>query len=180
MARNFVLPTVYQVNYNIVARHGEEILFPLLKRLGFDQIQSYSPLAGGFLTKVPEEITSPVKGGRWDPGTMVGKLYHGMYNKPSLIRLLKDFKQLSLNTGLSQSSLANRWVRYHSMASSEQDQIVIGARTVNQLEETLSELEEGPLDKHVVDKINGFWDLVKADAPVDNHTGWSKLAKEKL
>ncbi|KAL9614170.1 MAG: hypothetical protein Q9167_001322 [Letrouitia subvulpina] len=180
VSKGYILPTVYQVNYNIVARRAEAVLFPLLKKLGFTQIQSYSPLAGGFLTKSPKEIASPEANGRWDESGLVGKLYQGMYNKPSLIEALRKFEEISFASGISKSSLANRWVRYHSMASRESDIIIIGARTVEQLKGALSELDEGPLNGDVVKDIDALWDDIQADAPVDNYQGLRKYAKAKL
>lgn len=179
-SKGYVLPTVYQVNYNLVARRAEAVLFPLLRKLGFTQIQSYSPLAGGFLTKSPKDITSPEANGRWDESNLVGKLYQGMYNKPSLIEALRKFEEISLASGISKSSLANRWVRYHSMASRESDIIIIGARTVEQLEGALSELDEGPLSRELVKEIDALWDDIQADAPTDNYRGIEKYVKPKL
>ncbi|KAI4159733.1 MAG: hypothetical protein LQ342_006348 [Letrouitia transgressa] len=179
-SKGYILPTVYQVNYNIVARRAEAVLFPLLKKLGFTQIQSYSPLAGGFLTKSPREVASPEANGRWDESNLVGKLYQGMYNKPSLIEALRKFEEISFASGISKSSLANRWVRYHSMASRESDIIIIGARTVEQLEGALFELDEGPLNEDLVKEIDALWDDIQADAPTDNYQGLRKHVKAKL
>lgn len=46
----YVLPTVFQGNYNPVARRQETELFPTLRKLNI-AFYAYSPLAGGFLTK---------------------------------------------------------------------------------------------------------------------------------
>ena len=54
-AKGYVLPTVYQGQYNPVARHFETDLFPTLRKLGM-VFYAYSPLAGGFLTKTVEDF----------------------------------------------------------------------------------------------------------------------------
>jgi aflatoxin B1 aldehyde reductase len=44
----FCVPTVYQGNYNPLARQAEKSLFPALRMLGI-RFYAYSPLAGGLL-----------------------------------------------------------------------------------------------------------------------------------
>ena len=67
---NFVLPTVYQGNYSVIARRPETTLFPLLRDLKI-AFYAYSPLAGGFLTKTREQLTEGVGQGRWSKSTPV-------------------------------------------------------------------------------------------------------------
>jgi aryl-alcohol dehydrogenase-like predicted oxidoreductase len=54
-SKGYVLPTVYQGNYNPVARHYDFTLFPLLREL---EIAFYacSPLAGKFSVKGAETL----------------------------------------------------------------------------------------------------------------------------
>ena len=68
----YVLPSVYQGNYNAVARKAETILFPILRELKMS-FYAYSPLAGGFLAKSRQQITEGVGNGRWakDPFSMM-------------------------------------------------------------------------------------------------------------
>ncbi|KAL9115263.1 MAG: hypothetical protein Q9227_001057 [Pyrenula ochraceoflavens] len=166
-AKNYVLPTVYQANYNLVARKNEKILFETLRKLGIS-IQVYSPVAGGFLTKTSEEIVN-AKSGRWDPSQTSGKMYHYLYNKPSLLRYLDEFGEISKSSGISKLGLAYRWTRYNSfMDGAQGDTIIIGAADPKQVEEVLAELEKGPLPAKLVEKLEEMWKGIEADAPIDN------------
>ncbi|KAL4876693.1 NADP-dependent oxidoreductase domain-containing protein [Aspergillus karnatakaensis] len=168
----FVRPSVYQGNYSAVARHAEGGLFPVLRKYGIT-FYAYSPIAGGFLAKSVGELVAAAGGwrgeGRWDPETFLGKLYHGLYNKGSLIEALKVWEGISNDAGISRAELAYRWVVYNSGLKVEDgDRVVIGARNLEQLQETLAAVRMGPLPKEIVDRIDGIWRIVQEDAPVDN------------
>lgn len=164
------------MNYSLCARRPETELLPLLHSLNFTQIQAYSPLAGGFLTKSPQQLETST--GRWDKISLVGRLYRGLYaDKPEYIELLRKFHKLSEETGVSKGGLAGRWVRWHSMLGKE-DSLIIGASSVSQLEDMVEELEKGPLEKQVVERIEEMWEGVKDVAPTDNFADFLKLAKE--
>lgn len=45
----------------------------------------------------------------------------------------------------------------------------IGATRGSQLEETLKAIEDGPLDENIAKRVDKIWELVKAEAPVDNY-----------
>ena len=158
---DYILPTVYQGNYNPVARKAESALLPLLRKLGMSFF-AYSPLAGGFLTKKASQISEGVKGGRFDKDTRIGQMYHNLYNKPSLLKALDHWEKIAKEAGVSQAQLAYRWVTYHSALSQEKgDGIIVGASRPSQLEETLKGLDEGPLSDDTVKEIEGVWDTVK-------------------
>lgn len=136
-SKGYVLPTVYQSNYNLVARKNEKNLFPILRQLGI-RIQAYSPIAGGFLAKDVEGIVDGKE--RWDPSSQIGQLYHALYNKPEYLKALEQYRFIASAAGEQPAGLAYRWIRYHS-ALGQGDQIILGATKVRQLEETLLELE---------------------------------------
>ncbi|KAL8745816.1 MAG: hypothetical protein Q9190_002096 [Brigantiaea leucoxantha] len=135
---------------DIVYRQGRDLTFPILKKFGFTQILSYSPLVGGFLTKNPVDIAAPKANGRWDKGNITGRLYNLMYNKPSIIDAFKDDVV-----------------------------VIIRARTAEQPEGTLAELDEGPLDEALVSELDDLWEGIRHDAPVDRvfEIGQSKDVK---
>ncbi|KAI5468112.1 NADP-dependent oxidoreductase domain-containing protein [Mariannaea sp. PMI_226] len=164
-SKGYVLPTVYQSNYNLAARRNETILFPTLRELGM-RIQAYSPMAAGMLGKTPEYIEQGK--GSWDPTTPFGKILRDMYYKPSYMKMLEEFAKLSEESGISRSGLAYRWVRYHSQLDGNLgDEMIVGASSVAQLEETLAEIERGPLDAWIADRLDGLWTIIKDDAPTD-------------
>lgn len=166
-SKGYVLPTVYQGNYNLVARTNEETLFPTLRALGI-RIQAYSPVAGGFLLKSTEEVAHPEEGGRWDKSRAIGSLYHKLYNRPELLDYLGRFMALAEKAGISQASLAYRWTRYHS-ALQDGDTLIIGASKLKQLETTLDELDKGPLEGWVVDQLEEMGKCIIGVAPADNY-----------
>ncbi|KAL6852090.1 NADP-dependent oxidoreductase domain-containing protein [Trichoderma novae-zelandiae] len=174
-SKGYVLPTVYQSSYSLAVRQNETRLFPTLRKLGIS-IQAYSPMAGGLLSKTPEYIESGK--GNWDPSSLTGKIFRDLYYKPSYLKMLEDFGNLSEEIGISRSGLAYRWVRYHSALKSEVgDAMILGSVTAQQLEEALAELNKGPLDATAVEKLDGLWQLIKDDAPVDNLSSVRKVVR---
>ncbi|MCJ1467397.1 hypothetical protein MMC07_006021 [Pseudocyphellaria aurata] len=168
-SKGYVLPSVYQGNFNPVSRHYEKTLFPLLRELKIS-FYAYSPLAGGFLTKSPETLGSSSK--RWDPSTLVGELYHKIYNRPALMKALTDWQNIAEQTGISKAALAYRWVTHNSILSAEHgDGIIIGASSLEQLKQTLDAIAQGPLEPSVVKRIDDLWETVKHEAPTDNFHG---------
>ncbi|KAF2100228.1 Aldo/keto reductase [Rhizodiscina lignyota] len=175
-SNGLVLPTVYQSSYSLAVRLNEEGLFPTLRELGFS-IQAYSPMAAGLLAKTPEYIEQGK--GSWDPKTPSGIVYNYQYNKPEYMQMLREYAALSEKSGVSRTGLAYRWIRYHSMLDgSLGDEMIIGAASANQLEETLEELEKGPLEPWAVKIIDELWDVVKGVAPVDNLEAIRHLVKK--
>ena len=153
--------------YSAAARIQEFELFPTLRELGLS-IQAYSPLAMGFLAKKAEDFepgTNKLTGGRWDTTTPFGMVQGIMFNKPSMVNLLKAWNEIAAAAGLSKAGMAYRWALYHSALKGELgDELIIGASTSKQFEETVEEIEKGPLNLEIVAKIDALWEPVKADA----------------
>jgi len=167
-SKGYVLPTVYQGNYNPVARVIEQDLIPLLRKLKIP-FYCYSPLAGGFLVRSAEGLKNGT--GRFDPNTRLGKTYHDLYNRPRLVEALSAWEEIAKEAGISKAELAYRWVNFNSALSPKYgDAIIVGASRPSQLEETLSGLEKGPLSAEIVKKIDKIWEAVKDEAPRDNFT----------
>jgi len=164
--RGFVPPTVYQGNYSLVARKQESELFPLLRRHGIS-FNAYSPLAGGFLTKSAKDFDGPV--GRFNASNPLGERYMTLYKKPAFIAALNSWDTISAESGIPKAELAYRWVAYNSALGPRRgDGMVIGARTVEQLRQSLVSLKKGPLPDNVVKQIDDIWLSVKGEAGLDN------------
>lgn len=165
--KGYVLPTVYQGNYNAFARKAESTLFPVLRELEI-AFYAYSPIAGGFLAKTPEQILEGQ--GRFDKTKFVGQLYLALYDKPSLIEGLGRWAKLAEKAGISRASLAYRWIAHSSgIDGNFGDAIIVGARTPDSLSQTLGTIEDGPLDAEIVREIEDIWKLVENEAPLDNY-----------
>ncbi|OCT49647.1 Aflatoxin B1 aldehyde reductase member 4 [Cladophialophora carrionii] len=165
--KGYVLPTVYQGNYSPVARRQETELFPVLRNLGI-AFYAYSPLAGGFLTKTAQQIKDGVS--RFAPDAL-GGMYRDMYMKPSYLDALSVWEAIANEEGVTRAELAYRWVTYHSPLKKEQgDAIIVGASSTEQLEQSLTGIEKGPLSSKAAEGIDKVWDQVKHEAPLDNFT----------
>ena len=116
--KGYVLPTVFQGNYNPVARHYDNTLFPLLRELNM-AFYAYSPLAGGFLVKDAETLNTGSGQGRWNLNTLVGKTYNDRYSRPSLLEALSEWEAIANEARVSKAALAYRWVMHNSKLSAE-------------------------------------------------------------
>lgn len=170
-SNNYPLPTVYQGNYNPVARHSETTLFPTLKKLGI-KFYAYSPLAGGFLTKTSADLDAGA--GRFNEQA-IGGMYSKMYDRASLRDALIRWNSIAESEGISKAELAYRWVAHHSaLAGDEENGVIFGASSVKQVEETAQGIKRGKLSEKAVKGIEGIWESVKSDAPTDNYAQFSK------
>ncbi|KPM40747.1 hypothetical protein AK830_g5811 [Neonectria ditissima] len=174
-SKGYILPTVYQSSYSLIVRRNETDLFPTLRELGFS-LQAYSPMGNGFLAKTPEYIEQGL--GSWDPNTAYGQIQRHLFYKPPYLELLKEFGQLSEESGVSRAGLAYRWVRFHSVLDGNLgDEMIIGGATPEQVEESLVELEKGPLAPWIVKRLDELWEMVKDYAPVDTLESARKVAR---
>lgn len=163
-AKGYPLPQIYQGNYNPVARHLEETLFPVLRKLNM-VFYAYSPLAGGFLTKTPAELDAGA--GRFNSNASWW-MYSSMYNKPALRVALTIWNEIAEREGVSKAELAYRWVAHHS-ALTKNDALIFGASSIGQIQQTPAGIKKGPLSAEAVTGVERIWNLVKAEAPLDNY-----------
>lgn len=166
---NYVLPTVYQGNYNAFSRKIEKDLFPVLRDLNI-KFYAYSPIAGGFLVKSVKQVEDGE--GRFEDKTMVGKLYSKLYKKPLLLKGLEKWNEVAEKNNISKPHMAYRWIAFHSALKTEYDDaIIIGGKNHDQVSDTLNAFKEGPLPNSVVAEIENIWQSIKDEAPLDNfHT----------
>jgi aflatoxin B1 aldehyde reductase len=165
-SKGYVLPTVFQGNYSAVSRKPETVLLPTLRKLGISYYV-YSPIAGGFLAKTRQQIEQGA--GRFDPSTSIGKMYGGLYHKPSYLDALDKWGKIAEDAGASKAELAYRWVTHHSVLSAEYgDAVIFGARGGAQTKQTLSFVRAGPLPKDIAERVNDIWKDIEHDAPFDN------------
>lgn len=162
----YVLPSVYQGNYNPVARHMEERLLPTLRKLGFS-FNAYSPMAGGFLTKTRAQIEEGA--GRFNTEGAGSVMYTEMYARPKLLAALEKWEAIAKAEGVGRAELANRWVACSSaLAKQNGDGIIVGANSAERLQESIDQIKRGQLSDKAVREIDEIWELVKDEAPMDN------------
>lgn len=166
--QGYVLPTVYQGNYSPVARKQETTLFPVLRKLGIS-FYAYSPLAGGFLTKTAQQLKEGA--GRFNDAA-IGGMYNRMYAKPTLIKALETWAAIAEQEGTTKAELAYRWVTYNSPLKKENgDGIIVGASSLEQLDQTLAGIAKGKLSDQAAKGIDEIWEQIKDEAPLDNFHG---------
>ncbi|KAF7597509.1 hypothetical protein BBP40_003756 [Aspergillus hancockii] len=164
---NLVQPTIYQGNYNAVARLAEKDLLPLLREHNIS-FYAYSPIAGGFLTKTKAQLESGGEG-RWSKDNQIGQIYNGIYAREKMLNALSVWGEIAEDAGVSRAELAFRWIAYHSALSAERgDGLVVGATRLEQIRGTLELLKRGPLGEEFVRRIEGVWGLVEEEAVLDN------------
>ena len=75
-------------------------------------------------------------------------------------------KTLAVKYNLSGHAIALRWALYHSALKPENgDGIVIGCSNVKQMEQNLTWVEQGPLNKELVEGMENVWRTVEPTAP---------------
>lgn len=93
-----------------------------------------------------------------------------MYGKESLFNALDKWEQIAQDAKISKASLAYRWIAYHSeLKATNGDAIIVGATKTSQLEETLTAVGAGPLEKEIAERVSAIWETVKHEAPRDNY-----------
>lgn len=176
----YVLPSVYQGNYNAVARLPESELLPLLRKHKI-AFYAYSPIAGGFLAKSPADFADKeaLKGGRWDADSFMGKVYRTLYSsRPETLKALEEWHEIAAGEGITGVELAYRWVVHNSaLDGSLGDAVVIGAKNEQQLRSSYEAIEKGPLGKDVQAKCDAVWEPLKKDAFLDNFYAFSEAAQ---
>lgn len=174
--KGYVLPSVFQGVYSAVARRAETELMPILRKHNMT-FYAYSPIAGGFLTKSREVLEAGATTGRWDPNSFLGKTYLTLYAKPSYLDALDAWVQIAKDEGVSQGEMAYRWVCWNSgLRGDLGDAILLGCTKPEQLGETVGWIKKGPLSADAARRVEELWDIIKADAPLDNYNDYlSKL-----
>ncbi|KAF9548184.1 Aldo/keto reductase [Agrocybe pediades] len=157
-ANGYVQPSVYQGIYNAIHRAAEPELFPCLRKFGIS-FYEFNPLAGGFFTGRYLAMEDAVdSGSRFDPENLQGQQYRARYWKEPYFKALNSVKQVADKHGLTLTEVALRWVSHHSLMKREHgDAILIGASSLNHIEQNLVDLEKGPLPEEVVKALDNAW-----------------------
>jgi len=161
---NYILPSVYQGNYNLATRNNEGELFPLLKKLKI-AYYAYSPLAGGLFVKSIEDLKNPPAGSRFHPDNVpVGTMYRKMYINDTFLKALENFRNTCKEENEDLSNVAFRWLLHHSQLS-DSDAIIMGFSTNAQLKDNLAQLKGGPLPSKILSVVEKLWEAVADKAP---------------
>ncbi|KAF9451204.1 Aldo/keto reductase [Macrolepiota fuliginosa MF-IS2] len=158
----YIQPTAYQGIYNAVHRSVEPELFPCLRKFGIS-FYEFNPLGGGFFTgRYTSTDDIPEAGSRFDPERIQGKNYRGRYWKEPYFKAINSIRAVAVKHGLTTAEVALRWVSHHSFLKREYgDSILIGASSLEHIEQNLIDLEKGPLPEEVVQGLDAAWQEVQ-------------------
>lgn len=96
-------------------------------------------------------------------------MYSHLYARPSYLEALAVWEDIARAANISRAELAYRWVCFNSPLSRDKgDAMIIGASSVQQLEQNLVGLAKGPLDGKTARRIDEIWERIKHEAPLDN------------
>jgi len=166
-----------QVAYSLVRRDVERDILPMCRELGIGLLP-WSPLAGGVLTgKYSREDLAAqreaAQGSRFGSNNRTVKLSEEIFQVVDAVR------EVAQETGKSPSQVALNWLLTRKGVSS----LIIGARTLSQLEDNLACLEFS-LDESLLEKLEqasaielGFpHDFLSSVRTGDIVTGRAKIA----
>ena len=150
--------TVTQPMYNLLARGIEQEYLPMAKEFGISTVV-YNPLAGGLLTG-KQKRDAPLKGTRFDGNQMYLSRYWHAEDFDAVGELLDIAKE----AGRSPVSLALNWLLHHTPI----DCVILGASKLEQLEENLQAMEDGPLSADTVSACDRVWAKIRGVSPQYN------------
>jgi 1-deoxyxylulose-5-phosphate synthase len=138
-----------QNRYNLLARELEVDMFPLCEEEGVG-VTVYNPLAGGMLAGKHQWDKPPAAGSRFDPGVRtthyrnftMADPYRDRYWHKANFDAVERLKAVAEKSGRSLVQYSLAWV----LANPIVDSALVGARTIEQLEETISVVDR-PLTK---------------------------------
>jgi 1-deoxyxylulose-5-phosphate synthase len=149
---------IAQQMYNLIARGLEQEFVPFAKEFGVSII-AYNPLAGGLLTgKHRSDAVTP--GTRFDKNTMYQDRYWHRENFSAVERL----HTIADKAGRSLISLSLNWLIHHTATAC----VILGASRMEQLQQNISALNEGPLSPETVARCDEVWKDIHGSVPFYN------------
>ena len=116
----------------------------------------YNPLAGGLLTG-KQSFAAPAPGTRFDQN----QAYLDRYWHEENFRAIQSLTETARAAGRSLVSLALNWVLHHTPA----DCAILGASRLEQLEENLRAVAEGPLPAEAITACDQVWNRLRGPVP---------------
>ena len=154
----FQAPRVTQPMYNLLARRIEDEFLPFCREYGISTIV-YNPLAGGLLTG-KHNGHGPLPGTRFDGNQPYLDRYWNEIN----LQAVRNLAETANGAGRSVISLSLNWLLHHTGI----DCIILGASKMEQLEENLRVLGDGPLNDTTLTSCNELWAMLRGAAPKYN------------
>lgn len=142
--------------YNLLCRHAERKLFPLLEEYSI-AYNVYSPTAGGLFASTTSS--------RYTENNPGSANWIGMYKgKSKLDEAIEKIREIADDNCVSAMELALRWA-VHNAPLRKGDGVILGARNEEQLTQNLEWIKKGKLPDDVTEKLDRIWEDVKDVAP---------------
>lgn len=158
---NWTKPSIYQGLYNPLNRRVEASLLPLLKKNQIDFV-AYNPLAAGLLTGKHTPQSSDVLPGRFKNN----QNYLPRFYTDSNFRAV-DLIKAALPEGMNLVTATYLWLQLHSCLC-ENDGILLGASSIEQLEENIAacDLSQGvkSLPSTLLDAFEKAWEITQENS----------------
>ena len=146
---------ITQPMYNLLARGIEQEYVPMCRESGVATVV-YNPLAGGLLTG-KQNLQAPIEGSRFDKNQMyLDRYWHAAY-----FDAVEELRGLARREGRSLASLALNWLLHHTPT----DCVILGASRIEQLEENLKALDDGPLSEAALAGCDAVWNNLRGITP---------------
>jgi aryl-alcohol dehydrogenase-like predicted oxidoreductase len=155
----FVSPTVSQPMYNLLARGIEQEYLNCCREYEIAVI-AYNPLAGGLLTGKHAAGAPPATGTRFDGN----KMYQDRYWHQAYFHAAEKLTAMADSAGMSIIDLAFRWI----LAQSQVDSVILGATSMDQLEQNFKACQEPPLSDEVLVECDALWQELRGVTPKYN------------
>lgn len=156
--RGWHAPYISQPMYNLLARGIEQEYLPMCKEFDVSTVV-YNPLAGGLLTGKHRQ-SQVIPGTRFDNN----KLYQDRYWHEQYFRSVERLKKIAQSGGRSMVSLSLNWLLHHTPV----DCVILGASSMEQLNQNLAAGDDGPLPEDVVKACDQVWEDLRGPLPVYN------------
>lgn len=156
--RQYHPPHISQHMYNLLARGVEQEFVPMARQYKVAGVV-YNPLAGGLLTG-KQTAERPLPGSRFDSNQM----YLDRYWHPAYFEAVEKLRAIAAQSGRSLVSLALNWLLHHTQTSC----IILGASSVEQLNQNLAAAEEGSLPEETVRACDQIWQSLRGITPKYN------------
>lgn len=149
---------ITQPMYNLIARGIEQEYLPMAKEFGVSTVV-YNPLAGGLLTG-KQRKEQPLAGTRFDKNQM----YLDRYWHEADFAAVDELAGIARAAGRSLVSVALNWLLHHTPI----DCVILGASRMEQLDENLKAMEEGPLTADTIAACDRVWNRLRGVTPQYN------------
>ncbi|KAG0055120.1 hypothetical protein BGZ83_009532, partial [Gryganskiella cystojenkinii] len=103
--------------------------------------------------------------GRFNPTTVNGKMYRARYWQKIFFEAVESLTKTAQSLDLTLLEASLRWMSHHSGLDPTKDGIIIGATSIQHLEENLTDLKKGPLPEEMVKAFDEAWEHVKVACP---------------